>query len=175
MRALLSGFFKLLSKLRNQQFHCARSSTVEPCFIAKGGRVTIGDHSHVRFGTIFMPAGGEIRIGARTSVNHYSILHGQNGLRIGDDCLIAPRVSIFASNHIYENRETLIRHQGMKPSGGISIGNDVWIGTGAIIVDGVNIGDGAVVGAGSVVTKDVEAYSVVAGTPARVIRERQSF
>lgn len=54
------------------------------------------------------------------------------------------------------------------------IGNDVWIGTGAIVLNGVNIGDGAVVAAGAVVTKDVPPYTIVGGVPAKVIRKRFS-
>jgi acetyltransferase-like isoleucine patch superfamily enzyme len=56
----------------------------------------------------------------------------------------------------------------------VVIGNDVWIGTRAIILPGVNIGDGAVIGAGAIVTKDVEPYAVVGGNPARLIRYRFS-
>lgn len=56
----------------------------------------------------------------------------------------------------------------------IEIGNDVWIGYGAIIMNGVTIGDGAVIGAGAVVTKDVEPYAVVGGVPARIIKKRFS-
>jgi len=58
--------------------------------------------------------------------------------------------------------------------GQITIGNDVWVGAGAIILSGVNIGDGAIVAAGAVVTKDVPAYSIVGGNPAKVIRFRFS-
>lgn len=58
--------------------------------------------------------------------------------------------------------------------GRITIGNDVWIGTGAILLDGVKIGDGAIVAAGAVVCKDVAPYSVVAGVPARELRKRFS-
>lgn len=54
----------------------------------------------------------------------------------------------------------------------VFIGNDVWIGAGAIILPGISIGDGAVVGAGSIVTKDIEPYSIVAGNPAKVLRKR---
>jgi len=54
----------------------------------------------------------------------------------------------------------------------VQIGNDVWIGHSAIILAGVTVGDGAVIGAGSVVTKDVQAYAIVAGNPARIIRYR---
>jgi acetyltransferase-like isoleucine patch superfamily enzyme len=58
--------------------------------------------------------------------------------------------------------------------GGISVGHDVWIGRGAMVLPGVSIGHGAVIGAGSVVTKDVAPYAVVAGNPARLIRRRTS-
>lgn len=57
-------------------------------------------------------------------------------------------------------------------AGGVNIGNDVWIGTKAIILSGINIGDGAVIAAGSVVTHDVEPYTIVGGTPARVLKKR---
>ena len=53
-----------------------------------------------------------------------------------------------------------------------NIGNDVWIGCGAIILSGVTIGDGAIIGAGAVVTKDVEPYTIVAGVPAKVLKTR---
>jgi acetyltransferase-like isoleucine patch superfamily enzyme len=60
---------------------------------------------------------------------------------------------------------------GGKP-GGIAVGNDVWIGNGAMILPGIRIGDGAIVGAGSVVTKDVPPYAIVGGSPAGLIRYR---
>ena len=63
----------------------------------------------------------------------------------------------------------LIKHNSTKP---VTVGNDVWIGRNAIIMDGITIGDGAVVGAAAVVTKDVPPYAIVAGVPARIIRYR---
>jgi acetyltransferase-like isoleucine patch superfamily enzyme len=59
-----------------------------------------------------------------------------------------------------------------EPNKWVSIGNDVWIGHSAIVLPGVNIGDGAVVGAGAIITKDVPAYAIVAGNPARLLRYR---
>jgi len=56
----------------------------------------------------------------------------------------------------------------------VTIGNDVWIGANALVMDGVALGHGAIVGAGAVVTKDVEPYCIVAGVPARTIRKRLS-
>lgn len=59
----------------------------------------------------------------------------------------------------------------VKPDPPTIIGNDVWIGNGAIILRGINVGDGAVIGAGAVVTKDVEPYTIVVGAPARPLKK----
>lgn len=173
MGALL-GIFKIFLKLSHSQLTLGRKARIEPALLARCGEIIIGDEVCIRLGSVLMPAGGKIRLGRRTTINHYCILHGGNGLEIGDDCLIAPRVSIFAENHATHSRGLPIRSQGYVNKGGVRIGNDVWIGTGAIILDGVTIGDGAVIGAGSVVTKNVDPYLIVAGNPAKKISERSS-
>ncbi|MCB2204264.1 acyltransferase [bacterium] len=93
-------------------------------------------------------------------------------VRIGDDTLIGGFVTIIDGNHVTRNAERSIREQGGKQVP-IEIGSDVWIGSNAVILQGVNIGDHAVVAANATVTKDVPEYAVVAGTPARVIRDRR--
>lgn len=81
-------------------------------------------------------------------------------------------------HHFYEDRENMERlsagqkEEGHGKKGQIVIGNDVWIGNRVLILRGVTIGDGAIVGAGSVVTRDIPAYTVAAGVPARVMRLR---
>lgn len=93
---------------------------------------------------------------------------------IGCRVLFGPNVQIYAATHPLDGA---VRQGTAGPEYGrpISIGDDVWVGGAAVICPGVSIGEGAVVGAGSVVTRDVEAFTVVAGNPARVIRrlERQ--
>lgn len=169
---IIFKLFALYAKLRQGQLTTGREVRIEPSLLARGGAISIGGRSTIRLGTIMMPAGGHISIGSKTTVNHYCVFHGGNGLSIGDRCLIAPRVSIFAASHAFKDRTRSIRDQGMTSKGGVQIGNDVWIGTGAIILDGVRVGNGAVIGAGSVVTKEVAPFDVVAGNPAKVVGQR---
>lgn len=90
---------------------------------------------------------------------------------IGSNILIGPNVVLRASNHIYKNRDVLIRHQGHE-SGIIEISDDVWIGANVTVLPNVRIHKGAVVAAGAVVTKDVEEYTIVGGIPAKEISKR---
>ena len=89
-------------------------------------------------------------------------------LKIGDRVAIGPRVTLIALSHA--NRSKLKQMVSVKKIG-VIIENDCWIGAGAIILNGVTVGEGAIVGAGSVVTKDVEPYTIVAGNPARKIKD----
>lgn len=92
-------------------------------------------------------------------------------VRIGRGTLIGGFVTIIDANHRVDDRTRPIREQGgeRRP---IDIGEDVWIGTNAVILPGVRIGDGAVVAANATVTKDVPPMAIVAGTPARLLRMR---
>ena len=115
-------------------------------------------------------------------------LHGPQRLLIGSFCAIGPRTTFLmpGGNHPMVGpstfpftmfggawtTNTLTAFQAIDQPGDTHIGNDVWIGRQAQIMPGVRIGDGAVVGAGAVVTGDVSPYAVVAGNPARVIRQR---
>lgn len=120
--------------------------------------------------TILTPK--NIYIGDNTYINSGFIKASKNAkIVIGDNCLISYGVHIRTDQHNYINKNELIKKQGHSEKD-IVIGNDVWIGYGVQIMNGITIGDGAVVGAGSIVTKDVEAYCVYAGIPAKKIKER---
>lgn len=136
-----------------------------------GGGVSVGQHSFIDHGVVIRAHGGRINIGDNTYINAYSVLIGGGNITIGDNTLIATSAIIVASNHIFAEKKQLINNQGLSTKG-IVIGNDVWIGAGARILDGVVIGNGAVIGAGAVVTRDVPNYAVVVGIPAKQVSSR---
>lgn len=131
------------------------------------------------------PPDNRISIGKFTYGNPRFMIWGEaERIEIGSFCSIAEDVAIFAGG---EHRtdwittfplrialgDTLAGNDGHPATKGITkIGNDVWIGFRAIILSGVTIGDGAVIGAGAIVSKDVKPYSIVAGNPAKFIRNR---
>jgi len=110
-----------------------------------------------------------IRVGRRCLIGEYNVLRGQGGITIGDRVYTAPSVQILAVNHVFSDPTRPIIDQGITAEG-IVIGDDVWIGAGAIVTDGVTIGQGAVVAAGAVVTDDVPPHTVVGGVPAKVLK-----
>ncbi|GAA0790262.1 MULTISPECIES: acyltransferase [Pseudomonadati] len=138
---------------------------------AEPGRDIIVGNKCMIAADVFMH--GPITLGNEVAINHgCSLDGGRAGISIGDQTRIANNVTIYAFNHgmspdspIYEQPVT---------SKGIVIGKDVWIGAQAGIVDGVSIGDHAVIGMGCIVTKDIPAYSIVAGNPAKVIGDRRN-
>ncbi len=95
-------------------------------------------------------------------------VHIGNDVMMGQDCIILTR------NHRFDDVNTPMIKQGYAEEKPITIGDDVWIGSRVIILGGVTIGSHCVIGAGSVVTHDVRDYEIVAGNPAKVIRNRLS-
>ena len=111
-----------------------------------------------------------IRIGSDVLINADCHLAGDGGLTIGDHVLIGPKVMMFSFDHVFADSGRAYDSQGLA-LGAITIGSNVWIGGGAIILAGVTIGTGAVVGAGTVVSRDVAPYTlVVGGGGQRVVR-----
>ena len=138
--------------------------------------IEIGENTIIMFGAVLhvynfrqMPNSG-IRIGKDSLVGEYTVIRGQGGVEIGDRVYTSPFTQIIAVNHVFDDPDQPFIDQGITAEG-IRIEDDVWIGSGAIITDGVLVGKGAVIAAGSVVTRDVEPHSVVAGVPAKPIRE----
>jgi acetyltransferase-like isoleucine patch superfamily enzyme len=116
---------------------------------------------------------GCIDIEENTYVGPYTCISGHK-IKIGKDCLIASHVSIYASNHNFEDTTRPMISQGYSCKG-ITIEDDCWLGSKVTVVDGVTIGKGSVIGAGAVVTKDIPPYSVAVGVPAKVVSRRNGI
>jgi acetyltransferase-like isoleucine patch superfamily enzyme len=138
-----------------------------------GGSLEIGEGSVIHRGAMLLPYGGFIRIGRRCSVNPYCVLYGHGGLFIGDHVRIAAHTVIVAANHGVALDAGLIAGQPLTKKG-IRIGDNVWIGAGARILDGAEIGEGCVIGAGAVVRGRLEPNGIYAGVPARLVRMREA-
>jgi maltose O-acetyltransferase len=112
--------------------------------------------------------GRNIAIGAGTFVNYDCIMLDVAQITIGESCQIAPRVQILTATHPVD---PVARRLGWESGLPIVIGDNVWLGGGAIVLAGTTIGGDTVVGAGSVVTRDLPAAVVAAGSPARPLRQ----
>lgn len=111
--------------------------------------------------------GKHIRVGRRFFANFNWTVLDEAYVTIGDDCFIGPNVSIYTACHSTDPTERNTREEWAKP---VTIGNSVWIGGSVTILPGVTVGDNVTIGAGSVVVRDVPSNTVIAGNPARVIR-----
>ncbi|MFA6086676.1 DapH/DapD/GlmU-related protein [Mucilaginibacter sp.] len=140
--------------------------------IVLGDQVSIARDSILFCTGIIAQKGTGIIIGDRTGISARAYFAGQGGITIGNDVIMGPNVQIFSENHNYSNINILIKDQGVTKQA-VTIGNNCWIGGGATILSGVNIGDGCIVAAGSVVVKSIPANSIVAGVPARIIKNRE--
>ena len=125
-----------------------RSTEIEPPFYCDyGSNIHAGDSLYMNFGCIVLDC---------------------NKVVIGDKVLFGPYVQVYTAYHPVDPD---IRRSGLELASPVTIGNNVWIGGGAIICGGVTIGDDTTIGAGSVVTRDVPAAVVAAGNPCRVIKK----
>ena len=112
--------------------------------------------------------GKHIKVGKNFFANYNCCILDVGKVTIGDNCLFAPNVSIYTAGHpIHPDARNSLYEYGID----VTIGNNCWLGGNVIVMPGVNIGDNCVIGAGSVVTKDIPAWSIAAGNPARVIRK----
>ena len=116
----------------------------------------------------FCDYGYNIHLGDRVYINFNCCILDVMKVEIGNNVLLGPQVQIYTATHPLDAKTRASQLEYGKP---VTIGNDVWIGGGAIIFPGVTLGNGVVVGAGSVVTKDVSDHLLVAGNPAKVIRK----
>lgn len=116
--------------------------------------------------------GSHIQIGDNSGIGKNAAINGK--VIIGKNVMMGPDVMMYTRNHSFDRLDIPMCEQGVSQEKPIIIGDDIWIGARCIILGGVTVGNGAVIGAGSVVTKDVQPYAVVAGNPAKMIRDRKA-
>ena len=110
--------------------------------------------------------GTNIHLGKNVFLNYNCVILDVVRVTIGEETRIGPNVQFYTADH---PRDAALRRSGLESGVPVTIGSNVWIGGGAIILPGVTIGDDAIVGAGSVVTRDVPAGATMAGNPARAV------
>ena len=145
----------------------ARSTT-------EGGFV-IGDRVLVARGCIIQSKtdAGTVEIGNECNIGGQTTLSSSGGIRLGRYVLIAGQCYIGGGRYLNDRFDVPMMKQGAYTRGPVVIGDDVWLGAGVRVLDGVTIGEGAIIGSGAVVTKDVPAYAIAVGVPARVVASRQ--
>lgn len=142
------------------------------CQKYKYRKIKLGKKSRINNG-VYILNPENIEIGDNTYINGGTLIAGKNSkISIGNDCCISYNVHLRTSTHNYIDKNVLIRNQGMIEAD-IIVEDDVWIGYGAQIMSGITLHRGCVIGAGAIVTKDVPSYAVVAGVPAKIIKNRK--
>lgn len=139
-----------------------------PAGIAIGERVDI--RSHVVMEALCPPGQVVLEIGDDTYIGYFGRITALGGVTIGRSVLIADRVYISDTGHVYEDVSRPVKDQPLRGGRRLVIDDGAWLGVGAVVVGGVRIGRGAVVGAGAVVREDVPDHCVVVGNPAQVVR-----
>ena len=135
----------------------------------QGGTIEIGNDCVLERYSNVNSVGGSIKFGNRVMLGEYGKITGQGGVVIEDDVLFADKVTIIASEHLYEDPNIPIWRQGSYCKG-VHIGAGTWVGINVTILQGTEIGRNCVIGAGSVVKGTFPSRCVIAGHPARIIK-----
>ena len=159
----------------------ARLQTDGLCFICPGVKLeigptatlSIGRWAWIGHGTKIRVHEGHVSIGAKTVMGQECTISAYQRVNIGRECIIADRVMMIDFDHGVVEVDRPIRLQGIYKRD-VRVGHNVWIGYGACVLRGVTVGDNSVIGTSSVVTKAVPENAVVAGSPSRLIRMRES-
>lgn len=172
-----------LQKMKNVHLDDSVIVFMETSISAFSGYIRVGKNSCIRGSLEIQRENGIIEIGSNCYVGNHTRVWAAENIKIGNNVLIAHNVNIFDNDTHpvdYKERrndvENIIFHGVRKnypslKSKAIDIGDDVWIGCNSIILKGVKIGNGSIVAAGSVVTKSVPPFSLVAGNPAKIVKE----
>jgi acetyltransferase-like isoleucine patch superfamily enzyme len=134
--------------------------------------ITVGKGVFLGRGTILSCKEGDIVLGDGVNIGFHSEIFSGSSVRVGRHGLFAAYTYLVGGGHAFEKAEVPVIAQE-RTSVGIVLGENVWLGTGAKVLDGVSLGDDVVVGANAVVTDDIPSGCVAVGVPARVVRQRR--
>jgi acetyltransferase-like isoleucine patch superfamily enzyme len=157
---------RLQERLRKGAVCLGADVYISPRAILGVDRLELGDRCYIAADSYVTH---DLVAGDDCTVNPFAIVRG--AVRMGSGVRIGAHASVIGFNHSTDIDSPI--HTQPTTSAGIVIGDDVWIGTSAIVLDGVRIGEHSIIGAGAVVTKDVQPWSVMAGNPARRVRDRR--
>lgn len=162
----------LISFLYWHKYGCIISPKSE--IVYEPNKIVIGHKTRISsFCQIKVSEQGKLKIGNNVAISMGScIAANKAGIEIGDYCMIGTNVSIIDGKYIYDKLDIPLMYQGTS-SRGIRIGEDVWIGSGSIILDGVTIGSKSIITPNSVVSYSIPERSICQGNPAKVIFERR--
>jgi galactoside O-acetyltransferase len=139
-------------------------------------KLIIGSGKFSSLTGFFISAPDKVFIGNNVTINRFTLIDASEGgkIFIGDNCLIGPYVLIRSADHSFIDTDLPIRSQG-HIKGDIIIEDNCWIGGHVTITRNVTIGKGSIVGANSVVTKNIPPFSIAAGSPAKIIKDRRDL
>jgi acetyltransferase-like isoleucine patch superfamily enzyme len=139
-------------------------------FEQKPLKVILEKNAHI-YSHVLLQGSGVLHFGENSFIGSFSTIGCNEKVWIGDNVMMAQSVSIRDTDHNFSDSDVPMNRQGVSISP-VVIGNNVWLGHGAVILKGVTIGDGAIIAAGAVVTSDIPSNAIAGGVPARVIRYR---
>ncbi|WP_430399724.1 acyltransferase [Flavobacterium sp.] len=139
----------------------------EKVVIGDGSR--IGAYSLVTSTSHMSKYGKGLKIGSNSAIGRFSEFGASGGIEIGNDVIMGSYISFHSENHNFNNKNLLIREQGVT-SKGIKLGNNIWVGAKVTFLDGCEIGNNSVIAAGAVINGKFPANSVIGGVPAKIIK-----
>lgn len=137
--------------------------------VKREGSIEIGDNVAIGKFTSIVAKDCQIKLGIGSNIGSHSRIASESGIEIGKGVLVASFCYIGPGNHLPDSSGSYVSGS-MDIKGGVKIGDNCWIASHVVILDGVTIGEGSVIGANSFVTKNVPPYSLVVGTPARILK-----